>query len=340
MKKALILIGFLLILSSCEKEEEKLPGKFSSGRIGISDLVSQNGIDYLKQSYFDLSTHQNKASNDRDAWDIAFSCDPANPNIFVNPAMLMRVAHTGQFDFSLPINTSNYQDQLEYERAAHYFQKGFMQTDFEINGSVKGEVFLIDLGLNLQNKARGFKLLQLLDFDGSSYTLQLSDTDNNNPQQFIVNLNGTYNNLYISFTDVSNTLTLEPPKEDWDLLFTKYMERLFDGVDTVDYSVTGCLINPYKTKAYLNEESRKDTTISFYSLTADDIDESEFSSHLNTVGHDWKFFDLSGSSRFLIVPHRHYFIKDNNETNYRLQFTGFYSELGNKGAVSFEYLDL
>lgn len=341
MRKEIIYIMILpLLWWSCEKEEDKLPGRYLTDRVGQTDMESGNGVDYRKQAYYDLSANQNKGTHDRDAWDIAFGCDPVNPNIFVNAAMLMRIASTGKIDFNQPVNPQDFVNDLQYERSTHYFRSGWMKSDFDDQGIAKGEVFLIDLGLNLQNQSRGYKIMQITGFDNSSYTVRVSNPDNSDQQQFSVDIDQAYNNVYISFSNASNRLILEPPKDEWDLLFTKYMERLYDGVDSVDYSVTGCLINPYGTLAYLHEESVLDTTIRFYDLNASDINDAQYSARSNVIGHTWKFFDLNGSGKFLIEPHRYYFVKDEAGVNYRLRFTGFYNELGNKGAVTFEYLEL
>lgn len=334
-------LGTLLFLSicACEKDEEARPGVYLEDRVGFSDMVSTNGKDYQKQIYFDLSKNKNVGANYRDVWDLAFSCDPLNPNIFVNSSLLMKVAKTGIIDFDKSLNPNDYQDDFEYERSKSYFSKGHIKSDFSENG-IAGQVFLIDLGLNLNNQSRGFKKLQILQYKNGSYKLQIADPNSNSKEEFTVAVDGIYNNVFISFSKVEEVLKLEPPKEDWDILFSKYMQKLFDGVDTVDYSVTGCLLNPYKTKAYLYQEFSGDSTLSFYNLSASDIQTQNFSISSDVVGHDWKNFDLNGTGKFLIRPKWFYFIQDNEGINYRLRFTGFYNENGDKGAVTFEYLEL
>ena len=340
MKKLFTLLGVSILLIACEKEEDKLPGSYIPDRVGYANMLSQNGVDYRKQIYFDLSTNQYRASNDRDQWDLALGCDPQNPNLFVNSAILMRIAPTGVYDIHQSFNPQLYKDDLRYERADNYFFSGEMSADFNNNLTAKSQVYLIDMGLDLQNNSRGYWMLQLNDFDSNRYKLKISRPDGSDLQQIEVVTNELYNNVYLSFNNPDSIMLIEPPKQDWDFLFTKYMEKLYDGLDSVDYSVTGCLINPYKTQAYLDSASLRDTTVSFYDLTQNNIIESLFTDKSNVVGYDWKFFDLNGTGRFNIAPHKHYFIRDNSNTHYRLRFTGFYDESGNKGAVSFEYLEL
>lgn len=337
--KYYFLLLILSVLMSCEKEEKPLPGVFIEDRVGFSDMVSENGKDYQKQLYFDLSTNKNVASNFKNEWDLAFSCDPMQPNIFVNSAVLMKVAKTGIFDFNSPLNSNDFKDDFEFERSRNYFLKGHIRDDFTETGN-RGEVYIIDRGLDLNNQARGLKKIQILGFENGVYRLQIADLNSGNKQELHIQGDQDYNNVYLSFEDVNEVLNLEPNKEDWDLLFTKYMQRLFDGEDTVDYSVTGCIINPNSTKAYLYQDFTQDSTLSFYNLSAKEIELENFSLASDVIGHEWKYFDLNGSGRFLIEPRKFYFIQDNKGINYRLRFTGFYNQNGDKGSVTFEYLEL
>ncbi|MDZ7846141.1 MAG: hypothetical protein U5L96_04940 [Owenweeksia sp.] len=150
---------------------------------------------------------------------------------------------------------------FEYERAHHFYHQGWMQRDFSASGNPSGEVFLIDLGLNFHNQKRGYRKLQILNYNNGTYTLKIADLNGQNEKEFEVKTDSRYNYQFISFTKPKEVLSLEPPKEAWDLHFTKYMERLWDGADTLDYSVTGALLNPHFTRAYqdtlLSQDSQK-----------------------------------------------------------------------------------
>lgn len=337
MNKSILYFSVILLLSSCFKEDELLPGLPVSEEVGRADMVSQGGVDYLKQLYFDLSSNELKATNNRDAWDLAFSCENGQPNIFTNTAMLAQVAATGSTDFNENFNPDDH--DFEFERVERFYHQAWIGKDFDVQNQPNGEVFIINLGRNLQNRPRGYKLLQVLAYDGSSYSLQVSDLDHTNKQEFSVAVDDRYNYVYVSLSNPSEVQIFEPPKTDWDLLFTKYMQRLYDGEDTVDYSVTGCLINPYLTEAALHTPALEDSTLSFTSITLADVIDSSFSTRTDAIGHEWKYFDLD-LSRFLVRNNHFYVVRDSEAHAYKLHFTGFYDQAGNKGAVEFIYLPL
>ena len=330
----IVLIGILLM--ACEKEEELLPGRFLTDQIGQADMYSRNGVDYQMQLYFDMSSGSLKASNRRDAWDLALGCDMDRPNAFVNPAMSISLAATGSTDFSQLFNTGDY--DFQYERARHFFTRGWISDDLS-QGHSGQQVYLINLGRTLDNQSRGFKKLQVVSLDEKGYNLKVADLDNSNLSEVRIDVNPAYNHQYISLENPDSILTLEPPTQEWDLHFTKYMERLYDGSDTLDYSVTGCLINPSQTVAYFDTISSLDSTISYNSLRIEDVDESQLSNRQDVLGHEWKYFDLDAGA-YLVRSNRNFFIRDNTGTTYRMRFTGFYDNEGNKGSVTFEYLPL
>ena len=335
MKRLVIAFASVVFFAACEKEEELLPGEFRIDTPGSANLVSEPGMDYQMQVYFDLSTEENKGSNLRDAWDLALGCDPNHPNLFTNPAMLAKVAATGSNDFNALYKTEDY--SFSHERARHFFRSGLMMKMW--NGTTPDDqVFIINLGKTMNNKDRGYKLFQVAGFDGSSYSIRFSDLDHSNLQEVTIPVDEAYNHVYVSFENVSDVLTLEPGKEEWDILFTKYMERLYDGTDTLDYSVTGALLNPHKTVGYFHEESYADSTWNYTDLSIKDVEPNRYSQRSDVIGHNWKYYDLD-LGKYSVIMEKCYFVKDAEERNYRFHFTGFQDAEG-KGNIKFEYLHL
>ena len=336
MMRHFSILVLIILLISCKKEEELLPGSFVTDFVGMADMVSEGGVDYQKQLYFDLSSGELKASNFRNAWDIALGCDLSNPNIYVNPAMNQSVAATGSTDFTAIYDPSDY--KFEFERADRYHTSSWISRDLSA-GQAQQEVFLIDLGNDFSNQSRGYVKLQVLTIEDKGYRILISDLDNQNTKEIYHELDPAYNFMFLSVDHPDSLLSLEPIKEDWDLQFTKYMERLYDGSDTLDYSVTGCMINPYQTTAYYDTISSLDSSISYASLRIEDVDIQQLSTKQNTIGHEWKRFDLDAGS-FLVNSNMNFFIRDESGIIYRFRFTGFYNSSGQKGGVSFEYLPL
>ena len=330
------IVILLLTLLACEKDDPLLPGRFLTDQIGQADLFSRNGVDYQRQLYYDLSSNQVVRSNQRDAWDVAIGCNLDDPNLYVNPATNLAVAATGSTDFYGSYSPSDY--AFRFERAERFFERGWIAEDF-VGGAAGQEVFILNLGRSLNNQRRGFKLLQVLSIEPDAYNLRIANLDHSDLQEVRVEVDSRYNFVYLSLERPDSTMLLEPPREEWDLYFSRYMERLYDGSDTLDYSVTGCLINPFNTTAYYDQESSEDSTISYASLRLEDVVESMLTDRQNVIGHDWKYFDLDAGS-YQMESQKNYFVRDGNNVTYRLRFTGFYSNDGRKGAISFEYLPL
>ncbi len=325
-----------MALNACKEEEELLEGRFLTDQIGEASMVGSNEADYQMQVYYDLSTNQARASHLRDAWDLGFSCETNNPNAFINSAMLQSIAPTGKTDFFASYSASDY--DFFFENPAQFYEEGILAQDFA-QGAAQGEVFIINLGRDLKNQRRGHKLLKFNSFESGVYRFMVADLNQANLQEFEIKSDSRYNNVYVSFAQGDSTLLLEPPKEDWDLLFSRYMTKLFDGSDSLDYSVTGCLLNPYLVEAYQFEAFEQDTTFSWSMVTINEVEYGRLSVRADVIGHDWKSFSLETSS-FTINKRNVYFIKDPDEILYRFRFSGFYDQNGNKGNVLFEYLPL
>ncbi len=335
MRRVLIALISMSVFASCE-QEELLPGRFISDQIGQA-MMSDATTEYSNQLYFDLSSGKLMAQNKRDSWDLGFSCDPDAPNILVNPSMLQAVAATGVTNFDQSFNAANY--NFEYQRAETYYTRGFLQRDFDTQGNPKGEVFLLDLGRDLENQKRGVLKLQLTVFSQGKYSFKVAPVNGGDVQTVEVTTDSGFNYQYLSLQNPETVLSLEPPKASWDLHFTKYMERLWDGTDTVDYSVTGCLLNPYKCAAYEVLEATGDTTLNYANFTAFDVYEGALETRSNVIGHSWKYYDLDAGA-YQVRTNKLYLIRDESKQYYKLHFIGFYDGDGRKGAVSFEYVPI
>lgn len=332
--KAFFAAVLFFSLVACEPEEELRPGLFVSDQIGQMDMVSADGIDYQYEAYFDLSSNSMKAKNPRDAWDLAFSADPHNPNIYVNSAQFMRVAATGSLNFD-SVYTANDFD-FEFERVYRFYQRGWMSDALQ---DPKGQVFLIDRGQDLQGRKRGYYKLQIQAYSNGTYQLHFANLDGANMQVLNVETQADYNYQFLSLANPDSLLSLEPPKDEWDLHVCKYMERLWDGSDTLDYSVTGVLINSKSALAYRDTLLSADSTLSFGDIQASDIQHHQLKPKTEAIGHEWKYYDLDEGT-YLVRNRWIYFVQDAEGTIYRLRFIGFYGAEGQKGNVSFEYLPL
>ncbi len=331
LKNLLLILSFFFI--SCKEEEDLLAPKFITDRIGQVDLVSEAGIDYQYQIYFDLSSGKEKGRHRRDAWDLGFSTDPNNPNIFCNPALIMAVASTASNNFSQTFNPNDY--DFNHERVERMWRKSWIGDDLQAGLDGPSQVYLLDLGLDLNSRPRGYRKLQILECSDGNYHLQVAQLNGAGLQDFWINRISGPNNLYLNLARVDSVLQLEPESETWDLFFSRYMELLWDGEDSIEYSVSGVLLNPSGSEAYLDTVSK----IDYARISATDVMEQLYTQKTDAIGYNWKYFSLDEGA-FRLQPNWVYFIRDKSQQEYRFRFRGFYNAEGAKGAISFEYLPL
>ena len=133
---------------------------------------------------------------------------------------------------------------------------------------------------------------------------------------------------YFSF-DTGETVDVEPA-DGFDLLFCRYFALLDQGGDSVQYLVTGILSAPGVEVA---EASQVDpATVQFQ-----DFADSLSSSHLEIIGHDWKYFDL-GAFEWILPEDLVYFVKTPDDRVWKLRFTEFLGS--SSGSAIFEKTDL
>lgn len=330
MKSGIYLILFVLLLSSCFPEDNVYEPIELTNQIGIVDLYSRDNQDYQDQSYYDFGTNQVLTSYKRTAWDLGFSCSEGDFNIFTNPSIQMRIAITHKKDFDDLYDPSQY--KFEHARVDKFLKNSWAYS-YLINEDSFSTVFIVDLGRTLENRPRGYKKIQITERNDEYYKLKIAEVDETGGIEYQINRNSDFHNVFISIEKADSVLLLEPPKQNWDLFFTRYMERLPLEEDTLDYSVTGALLNPNFVEAI----EIQDSTLSFDDLSRENISLNALSSRTSTIGHDWKYF-LLDESIYIIENSRYYIIRDTENNFYKLRFLNFYDGDGNKGYCQFEFL--
>jgi hypothetical protein len=118
----------------------------------------------------------------------------------------------------------------------------------------------------------------------------------------------------------------EPKKDEWDLLFTRYVIQIPTGPTSVmNYPVTGVLSNPAVTVAKVSgvpvEEAMDSQSGNGYVTDAD------------AIGYDWKVTDAV-TREVSIVDSLSYFIKSVDGNTYQLYFTEYGGQAA--GTITFK----
>jgi hypothetical protein len=285
----------------------------------VDDMISvQTG--YTNQVYYSFENGEISNINNND-WEIAFDVSAFGSSIRTNGQAGIEL-YTTPFDTTnwMSIDTaglSNWTLNLDSDKS---WSQGAFNADYDMNND-------LDLGWGLYSTIThhiiGNKTFILKYSDGSvkkiwikllasgEYKFSYSDLDNTNATETTIQ-KSTYSGKNFVYYSLSNDLLIdrEPASDDWDILFTKYVTEYAPGFP---YAVTGVLLNN-GAEAYLDETVETNTAI-FNSSAV-------FESDINTIGYNWKTFDM-GSFTYVLDDSATYFIKTVEGDIWSMGFTGF-----------------
>ena len=330
-----IFIISIFYLTACFKEDEKIaphePGDVKTVTIELTK-------DYRYQVYFDLGSGEVVSTNLKNQWDLGFECSTNGWHITLNTSCFMVAAETGLTDFSLPIDTVGYKWKFDVSSGNPDSTAIGNWVEFHFPDSTKSysnEVYVIDRGYNELGNLRGLKKIVFEEVGDSNYRFRFSNLDGTDENTFNITKDPSLNYIFFSFDEGGKQLDLEPPKYDWDLVFTQYTTLLVtDEGDPYPYLVTGVLSNVSSI------EAAQDTLYDFSSISLDIVDNFSYSKSRDEIGYDWK--DLvgdvnSGNVTYVIVEGLNYVVRDHEGFYYKLRFISFYNNNGDKGYPTFEY---
>lgn len=320
MKKQTLILGCLLLLLACRKEEIAIPNH-NPGKV-ITATVDMTK-DYRWQIYFDLKTNSVVGKNRKKAWDLGFETSATGFHVVINSSKFMTVYNTGETDFAT-VST------IAGEQLNDAVSGNFDSTAIGDWRNTK-PVYIIDRGFDVSGVDCGKVKFQLLAYDDNSYTIQFANLDNTAHQNKTIKKDSLYNFTFLSFDQGGKIVNIEPPKATWDLCFTQYTDLIPNGNDKILYLVTGCLLNRYKTQATTTTQDK------FENINALSINNTSLSSAINTIGYAWK---ERINEVYVIDVKKNYIIQNHEGILYKLRFIDFYNNQGIKGNPKFEFQEL
>lgn len=329
MKKiTIILLSAIFILTSCFTEEgiiELLP---TTGDVQIGQAAMTQT--YKFQVFYDLKTNSSVKTNIFSDWDLGFMTSDTAWHIILNNAKTMYAGNS--------FNT-NFEEVTSASGIEMFFDKSNGNTDsFAIAGwiNLSGEtpvsenyVYVINRGYNEDYSNAGYKKIIFETPENNKYKIKFADLNGENEQSFTIEKDTTVN--YVCFSFDNGIVDIEPPKNDWTLLFTLYQTMLSTSTgELVSYTVKGALLNPHKVTANI------DTLLNFSEITIEDTYNFEFKTDLDIIGYDWKYYNFE-EGFYTIVTNQNYLIYNNDGYYYKLHFVDFYNDTNEKGYPTFEF---
>lgn len=314
-----------LLLVSCQKEDipVSLPPK-GEAEFGNVEM----GEDYKDQIFFDFESGRVVHVSEINSWHLAFDAAIDGYHVFLNGGADVMIYNTGQTDFSkvtsAPAPTAK---EWMFDRPSGLADSTAV-GDWRSNGYLsKNEIFIVKL--NATYNPNNLKKIRIVSVSSSEYVIEYADLNESYARIITIPKDDNYNYSYFSFDNDGYVLQPDPPKNSWDIVFTRYRFIYYD-LDNFPYMVNGVLLNPYKTKA------AKDSTNSFDALEGQAIIDLSYSNHRDVIGFDWKVYNFT-TERYEIAKQYTYVINNRNGQYWKLRFLDFYNKQGIKGSPSFEF---
>ena len=307
-----LVIAFLLgiTLFSCEKNNNDTGS--------TSDVSLSMGQGYMNDVFYGLENQTITTAN-RTNWDIAFNTYVMSPSIIINAGNGVKLYEVSKDtnDWYNPVDTTDLSSWPMLNNSLDTWTIGAFSANmgggFDFGWGIYldaptynvagASVFLIKLPDNSVKKI----FIRLKNGYQNSVTFLYANIDGSSEQNVTITCNDYSEKEYIYYSLSSNSvIDREPPKKNWDLLFTQYYDP------QIDYIVTGVLSKPGVTVAVVTgvAPSAADTTM------------ADFSSNISTIGYDWKQIDMI-TYQYSLTENLSYFVKTSANHVYQIYFTKF-----------------
>lgn len=326
LKNLLLTFTLSVILFSCEKKEEPYPPAL------IQSHSANIGSKYQNHAFFNVNTNEFVKIVEHKGYDLNFTTGNNDKHIYLNSSNTMFVRNKGVISFESVKDTSGI-EEWAYDFPTGEEHKTAIGEWFNTDGTSKGEVFILNRGVDEVGKPLGFLKFKVESVNAVEYKIRVAELDGTKDRIVTIAKNSDKARVQFSFTDDA-VKDIEPDKNNWHLVFTQYTDYdLTTEGDTLPYSVRGVLLNRYNTEAI------KITDIDFEDIYLDMMPAYTFSSNQNVIGWDWKYFSFD-SGFYTIVSGYSYVVKNEYGNYFKLRFLDFYNDEGVKGFPQFEIVEL
>ena len=321
------IFGCILLLTGCfPKDELVVPLKL--------DIVEIPYSMYDTQAWYNLHNKSVVSHNSFNDWDLGFESNGSGHHIILNTSRFMHAGKTGSSDFHGI--TTNICDTMVYDDSSGDLGKTAIGSWADFSEPLKPvyprEVYIIDMGSDNNGVQMGYKKIAFDSLSAGGYSIHFSNLDGSDEHNSDIVTDPSRSFTYFSLQNGGSVVNLQPADKDWDICFTQYSTILFDDKNVATpYLVRGVYLNMQGTSA------ARDTLNKFGDITASNIPDYVLSGAQDAIGYDWK--DYKNDS-YKINPNIFYIIRDQNGEYFKLKFTGFYNESGERGYPSFQSFSL
>ncbi len=344
--------SFLFIITSCLKEDD---GIIDIPPIQGAELEPNvGGPNQPNQIWVDLSTGEMKETN-RTSWDLGFYSGEEFA-VILNTAALMSASPVDGYTELNEINSSNMESLMSVVRVANFDPENINYIDdvkgnYLDNGTVikeENKIYLINLGYNIPEgpfnagtaytagTTRGWAKVKITKEGTTGYRLEYADLDATETHEVFIENDLNYNFSFFSLVS-GNIMDIQPPKQDWDLCFTVFVNEVSDnnGNSQGSYIFSDFVMSNTMSGTGAYEVITEETTLleDYNNFSADDIDDAQFiyDDH-RVIGSHWRV--VPGA---IVNKDRFYVLKDPQGIYFKIRFISMSDDEGYRGYPVFEY---
>lgn len=194
------------------------------------------------------------------------------------------------------------------------FDFGWGKYDMNTHFITGDSVYVVKISASV------YKKLTIDNLGGGSYNFTFADIDGTNEKSAAIAKTSYPGKNFAYYSLATGTaLDREPAATSWDFTFVKYIAFVSMGGPAIPYPVTGILQNKGVKVAQIDDAEDVKT----YADSTGRL----FSAEINTIGYDWKSFDMV-SSTYKIKAKQVFFVKDKAGKYWKVVFSGFASGNG------------
>lgn len=290
---------------------------------------------YEYQIYYNLAEENIVSYNLYDTWDLGFESTAEGYHIILNSSRYMHAGDALTTDFEAVV--TNIADTMIYDDSSGDLSgtalAGWIDNSDPENPVFTGNVFIIDRGLNEAGESFGMIKLVIEKLEGGVYYLRYANLDNSGEVRCQVVKEPGVNFVLFSFDQGGISPVQQPASSEWDLCFTKYSTVIDDDYGTpTPYLVRGVFINNMAGITAVT-----DSISSFYEIDLSDAESYSMSQAQDVIGYGWKEYR---NDNYTLIDGLSYIIRDQNGDYYKIRFTNYFSEAGQRGYPAFEQIQL
>jgi hypothetical protein len=321
----------ILALQSCFKEDVMV-NPHPRGDV-LTDTIPMTE-NYLYMNYFSLDSGKVVSTSVKTIYDLGFECSNAGWHVILNTGDFMKATDLGVVPFGQPYDTTGF--TLKFDKSDGDPDSTAIGNWFTISGDdtvSNNHVYAVSRGLDEAGNPLGLYQLIIDSLKNNTYYFRYTPLSGGAGITGIVKKKADVSYIYFSLK-AGAEVSIEPPKQTYDLLFAQYTTLLFtsEGIP-YPYLVTGVLLNRHLVVAAV------DSSADFLSINRDIALTLTYSKNLDAIGYDWKFYNFA-TGVYTIRPNLNYIIRSVSGFYYKLRFIAFYNEDGLKGYPMIEYQQL